>query len=458
MKKFICMVSAIMCLSCGIVDFSDSDSVRVNPSKVNQVIQEDEDIYVKFSFSPDHISAQAALDIQDRTGSLAGSFTWKENTMVFRPKKALEVGQRYFFKYAGEVSDTAGKSHIFNKYIPFFYKKRQLVKPSVIRMNPADGSTFQPQAQIVFFFSSPMNAASFLSGFSVSPNTGHSEEWNDDCTQLILRPESSWEEYTVYRFSFSDEIVSSDGVPIAESSVFSLCCSSGASLPSVLSADTALNDGLDYPVLLSGLEGIKERDAIRISFSVPMEAEAAEDALLIRPDIAGHTCWTDECTLVFIPDEAWQGQTLYSLRIGTSARSVHALNLPDIFEVSFTPDTYPAALLRIEGKAADGFPLSSFDPSHEVDIDVGSDTLPENIYTFSFVFNQDFKTAEEKEAICSGIKIKGLFPPALTAPKVMSAFWSGDSMLQMTYTGFVPDGRIYSLNVGSLEKITLRTR
>ena len=90
MRKLIILIFIILtCLSCGVVDFSPSDSIRVNPSKYNQVVGENEDIYVKFGFSPEHVSAQSAFDIQDSDGRVAGSFDWKENTMTFTPRKVL---------------------------------------------------------------------------------------------------------------------------------------------------------------------------------------------------------------------------------------------------------------------------------------------------------------------------------------------------------------------------------
>ena len=162
--------------------------------------------------------------------------------------------------------------------------------------------------------------------------------------------------------------------------------------------------------------------------------------------------------MVFVPETEWQGETSYSVSVGISARSRKGLCLPDQFEISFTPDVTPLKLLYIEGKAADGFPISVFNPHQEVDIDVGDALLPENTYIFGFVFNHTFTTSEEKEHIYSGIKLKGIFPPSLSSPKVMSLFWSGDSKIQVTYTGFEPEGRIYSLDVNGLEKITLRTR
>ena len=281
----------------------------MNPSKYNQVIKEDEDIYIKFSFLPDHASAQSALEIQDKDGRVAGSFKWKNNTMIFSPLENFEPAQRYFLKYAGEVADTSGKEHLYNIYTPFFYKTRQSAKSAITRINPPDGSTIQAKEKVAFTFSIPMSPSSFLKGFTISPDIECIEEWNDEYTQLILMPKEEWKEYQVYSFSFSDEITSVDGIPLAEPRIFCLYSSSEAALPVVSSVDTALNDGLSYPVLLSGLDGLKDTDAIRISFSVPMDADETESAFSISPAIAGHSCWINEHTIVFIPDEEWRGET-----------------------------------------------------------------------------------------------------------------------------------------------------
>ena len=457
MKKVIYIVLVLMCLSCGVVDFSPSDSIKLNPSKYNQVVGEDEEIYIKFGFSPDHSSAQSAFEIQNTDGRISGTFKWNDNTMIFKPEKSLEPAQRYLLKYAGEVIDTSGKEHKYNIYTPFFYQVKKAVKPAVTKINPSDGSTIQAWDRVTFSFSVPMAMTSFLKGFSVAPEIEYTEEWNEDHTQMIITPKTRWKEHQVYSFTFSETVSSADGISIVEPKSFCLYCSTGAEVPAVLSVNTALNDGLNYPVLLSGLDGVKNNDAIRITFSEPMDVDATEDALSISPDIESHTCWVDDYNLVLIPDAEWQS-ALYSLSINTSAKSRKNLSILNHFEISFTPDVTPLRLINIEGKAADGFPLSVFNPNQEIDIDVGDALLPENIYTFGFVFNNAFITADEKEKICSNIKLKGVFPPVLAAPKIVSIFWSGDSKIQITYTGFIPEGHIYSLDVNGLEKIVLRTR
>ena len=458
MRGAICILFSLIAFSCGVADFSSSGSIKVNPEKYNQVIGENEDIYVEFGYSPDHISAEAAFEIQDGNGRAAGSFEWQGNTMIFMPRDSFKPGRRYMLKYAGEVSDTSGKVHKYNIYTPFYYAIRQGTRPDISRMHPTDGSTMQPDDKVIFYFSAPMSQPSFLSRFSVLPETDYREEWNEDYTQLTLLPQNGWKEHQVYKFSFSKDIVSDEGIPLTEPRTFSLYSSSGAVLPSLIAIDTALNDGLSYPLLLSGLDGVKNRDAIRITFSEPMDAGATEGAISISPDIAGHTCWIDNCTLVFVPEAEWQGGTVYSVAVSTEAKSKRGLGLPEKFVADFSPDVNPLKLLYVEGKEEDAFPLAVFNPHHEVDIDTGDANLAENTYTFGFVFNKGFISAEEKEQIYSKIRLRGVFPPSLVSPKVMSIFWLGNSRIQITYTGFKPGGRIYLLDVEGLGKITLRTR
>ena len=110
MRKVICIFFSLVCLSCGVVDFSPSNSIKVNPSEYNQILEEDEDIFVKFNFTPDHASAQSAFEIQAEGGRVAGLFKWNNNTMIFIPQDKFEPAHRYSLKYAGEVSDTSAKS------------------------------------------------------------------------------------------------------------------------------------------------------------------------------------------------------------------------------------------------------------------------------------------------------------------------------------------------------------
>ena len=174
MKKYLYLLSICLLSSCGIVDFSESDSITTNPSDYNQILAEGEDIFVKFDFSPDHASSQAAFELQDSTGRIKGTFSWNKTVMTFHPEHSLTASFRYLFKYAGEVRDTSGKERSYNIYIPFYYVSRSESSPAVT-MVPELGSSISGQDKVVFSFSKAMNPDSLLSGFSITPSVACSK-------------------------------------------------------------------------------------------------------------------------------------------------------------------------------------------------------------------------------------------------------------------------------------------
>ena len=456
MKKFLCVLSIVLCSSCGVMDLNMSDSLRTNPSDYNQVLAKEEDIYVDFGFSPDHASAQASFEVQDYMGRIGGTFSWEKSVMTFHPQQSFSVARRYLLKYAGQVLDSSGKERTYNIYIPFYYVSRSDSFISV-SMTPADGAEIQGQDKVVFTFSKGMDSNTFLRGFSITPETDCTKVWNSSCTQLTVTPQAAWKDHTVYTFTFSQDLCTKEGTPLPEKVSYVLYSTSGAKNPTVISACTVLNDGIEFPVLLSGLEGIKGNDAIQIAFSEEMDREKTEDALSVFPSIKGRTYWTSDSTLLFIPDTDWEYDTKYTIIISTMAESRKGLSLKDSYEIRFTPDISKLVLERINGKESDGFPISSYMPEQEIEIDVGLKEDPENIYTFGFVLNKKLSSSAEKEVLFSRINLKPLFPPGISNPKVVSQFWTGDNLVHITYTGLVPDGSIYSLTAVG-ERITVRTK
>ena len=456
MKKLFCILSIVLCNSCGVVDFAPSDSIMTNPSDYNQILAEDEDIYVSFGFSPDHASAQAAFEVQDNTGRVGGTFSWEKTVMTFHPNQNFSVARRYMLKYAGQVLDTSGKERTYNIYVPFYYVNKADSSLSV-SMVPADGAVIHGQEKVVFTFSRAMDTNTLLRSFSIIPTDACNKDWNSSHTQLTVTPKERWKDHTVYTFSFSQDMCTKEGVPLPEKKSWVLYSTSSTNIPIVQSVCTSLNDGINYPVLLSGLDGVSGQDAIKITFSEDMNREKTESALYMTPYIKGRTYWMSDYTLLFIPDTNWAYDTKYNLVISSAAESRGGLHLKDNYEICFTPEISKQVLVRIDGKDVDGFPITSYRPEQEIEIDVGIYEDPENIYTFGFVLSKNLPTTADKEALFSGITLKPLFPPGISNPKVISQFWTGDNMVHITYTGFVPGGKVYSLAVAG-ERITVRTK
>ena len=456
MKNYFIILVIILFSSCGVVDFSPPDSIKTNPSDYNQVLAKNENIYVEFGFSPDHASAQAAFEIQDCIGRVGGTFSWEKTVMTFHPQKDFSIARRYMLKYAGQVLDTSGKERTYNLYIPFYYVNRT-DSPPVISMTPSDGTVIQGQKKIVFTFSKGMDADTLLRSFSITPAIACSKEWNSSFTQLKVTPETAWKDHTVYTFAFSKDMCTKEGVSLPEKVSWVLYSSSDAKIPVVQSVCTVLNDGIEFPIIQSGLNGITSQDAIKIIFSDDMNREKTEDALSVIPHIQGRIYWASDSVLLFIPETDWEYDTKYNMVVSTAAESRKGLSLKDNFEICFTPDISKQLLMRIDGKKSDGFPISTYRSEQEIEIDVGTEQDPENMYTFGFILSNNLETVLEKEAFFAGITLKSLFPPGIPNPKVVSQFWTEDDMVYVTYTGFIPEGSIYSLGAVG-ERITVRTK
>ncbi|MBR4159814.1 MAG: Ig-like domain-containing protein [Spirochaetia bacterium] len=456
MKKILFVFSVILFSSCGVIDMKSQDSIKTNPSDYNQVLKINESIYVDFDYSPDHSSAQAAFEVQDCTGRVGGTFSWEKSIMTFHPQQDFSVARRYLLKYAGQVLDTSGKKRTYNIYIPFFYVNQPESAPQ-ISMTPADGSVIQGQEKVIFTFSKGMDADTLSRSFSITPSDAFSKVWNSSCTQLTVTPVITWQEHTVYTFTFSQDMCTKAGVPLNTKASWVLYSSSGAKIPEVQYVFTVLNDGIDFPVILSGLNGITGQDAIQITFTEEMDREKTENALSVVPHIQGRTYWTSDSTLLFIPETAWEDDINYNLFISTVAESRKGFRLKENYGIRFSPNSSGPVLMSIDGKISDGFPITAFKPEQEIEINVGTGQDSENIYTFGFVLSRNLATSSEKEAFFSGVSLKSLFPHGTSNPKVLSQFWTGDKMVHITYTGFVPDGRVYSLTAAG-EKITVRTK
>lgn len=437
MKKYLVLFGIILLSSCGLVDFSRSDSISTNPSEYNQVLAEGEDIYVKFGFEPEHSSAQAAFEVQDSTGRVGGTFSWNKSVMTFHPQQNFSVSHRYMLKYAGQVLDTSGIERTYNIYIPFYFKSRAEASPTVT-ISPDAGSVIKGQDKVVFSFSRAMDSDLLIRSFSISPAIALRKIWNSACTQLTVIPEKAWKEYTVYNFTFSKEMCTSMGTPLSGKASWALYSASGAKIPFVSSVDTS-------------------HEGIEIKFSESMDRDKTGAAFSISPSIKGHTHWNSDSRLMFVPEGNWEYGVEYIVSVSASAQSAAGLFMQDDYETRFIPDVSNPKLLSIGGKDSDSFPITDYDYTQEIEIDVGTGLDPENIYTFSFTFDQNLLTAEEKEKVFSSISLRTLFPYGVSNPKTVYQFWIGDDLLHITYTGFVPGGCIYSLAIQG-EKITVRTK
>ena len=421
--------------SCSLVDFSPGDGIRTNPSRENQIIGENEAIYVSFDFAPEKTSAESLFLVNDYKGRVSGSFSWEGSRLLFTSDEKMIRGRRYVLDYSGSVSKKDGGEVKSEIVIPFFYMTSSCSVPLLSSVSPPAGNLIGRDEVLIFAFSKQMDFSSVEKGFKISPDTKHNTEWNADFSELKVTPDDGWKNLTSYTFSFSDDICCCDNIPLEAEYSFTYYCDSSHVKPEVLAVYTVLdNISLSWPRISDNLNTLKYREGLEVLFSVEMDNESVERSLSVTPCTPGRKFWKDEKSLIFIPDNGWQWNENYSLKISETAESADDVAAGSAYKATFNPDINELTLSSIGGKAADGFPVTTCSENLFLNIDTGP--APPHIYSFTFNFSESFMTDTEKEKLQSNINITALFPPDISSPFPVSYTWIGDNSLTVKYSGF----------------------
>ena len=436
-KPLFFILLVLLFQGCFLIDFSPSDGIETNPAEENQIISKDEKLFVLFKFNPEKNSAESLLRITDYRGKTDGTFSWEGNTMIFTPDKEMTEGRRYTFNYSGTVIKKAGGDVEYEILIPFYYRESPLEIPAAESASPVSGSIIKGDDIIKVSFSKQMDTDSVRKGFSIQPETEYNLTWNADETELNISPGSSWKNLTAYILSFSSEICCKENIPAeTEYEIIYYCCDSVIK-PEIVNVYTALNSiTLSYPLVSNDLNQIKYKDAVGIDFSAVMDRESVENSFSIIPFTPGRRIWKNSSSLVFIPEQGWLWNKIYTVFISKNAESENRISIGENYSLSFSPDINSLDLLSISGKTGDGFPIFSFSENSAVSIDTGSAAAYS--YTFTFSFTEPFLSDAEKIIAQNHINITSLFPPDTSSPYPVSFSWLNDLSLSVKFAGFTP--------------------
>ena len=423
--------------ACSIIDFSPEERIETNPFKENQIVGENEKLYVSFKFDPERTSAESLFMINDYQGKIDGSMSWEGNRMIFTPAKKMIKGKRYTFDYSGFVAKKEGGEVESDILIPFFYCSRQLKIPSVISATPPSGAVISGSRSIKVKFSEQMDTGSVRKGFSIKPETEHILSWDSESSELTIAPEKEWSNLTSCTLSFSPDICCKDGIPSDNEYNITYYCDSSHVKPEVASLHTVLNNlQLSCPRISDKLENIKYKDGIEIEFTQNMKRDTSENSLSFTPFTAGRKIWKNDTKLIFLPEKGWMWNKEYTLKISETAESEDSIASGVEFIRCFTPAVAGLILDSINGKPEDGFPYSFFSETETLDIDTGG--APPYIYSFTFTFSEPFYSEDEKEDAQNSINLTSEFPPDASSPFPVSFTWIGDRSLTVNYSGFTP--------------------
>ncbi len=438
LRYMLLLLFSMQIAACEIIDLSPNIEFKTNPSNRYQVLSRTDDIFIEFGFAPDKISAESFFSISDYSGNVGGSLSWKSSRLIFTPEKKPISGRIYTFEFNGSVLRRNGGKTLVNVLLPFYFETAAADIPVIREISPPGGSVISGSEKIRILFTKEMNDISFKKGFSISPGISFNTEWSMKKDEVSIIPDDKWENLTVYTFDITDEIKDAEEIPLAEGYSFTLYTDEDHEIPEILSTDSAVSDfAAQFPSLNSDLNSLKYSDALKIIFSKPMNTETTENALAITPYIAGRYFWPESAALVFIPEKGWKQGTEYLLFISKGAASEAGIYLRENYEEIFTPDIAELKLSEIDGRAEDGFPVSSFSERTCIDIQPYGVSSPYSYY-FTFNFSRPFFDDKSKFSAQNNISLSCIYPPSGGSPWPAKYSWFSDYRLIINYIGFTP--------------------
>lgn len=422
---------------CNLIFLPRTPGIVTSPSQRNQILKHNDKIFLRFDFSPDRSSAEGIFSIKDFSGNVTGRVSWEDNTMYFNPEGKLVQGRRYTLNFMGEMRDTEGRKYDPQIIVPFFYGSTEEPPPEILSITPQEGERVSCITPVVIRFSREMDEGLVKHKLTINPNHKLHFYWNESRTEVTIKPDQSWDNLTLYTLNVPEDIKDRLGIPLTKGVKTTFFVEEDREAPEIISIKPAINDlKNNFPDLERDLSEAGCLDAIKITFSEPMERDKTESAFSILPGIESRLFWTDNKRLVLVPESGFVMGYSYTLNIRKSAEDLWGNTLLNDLSVSFTPKTPSLKLLELGGFTEDGFPLSPpFSGEIPVDIDTG---LPPHNYTFTFTFNLDFSTDEEKLNAQRSVDIACIFPPEGGSPIRIGQSWTGHNRFSITFSGFTP--------------------
>jgi len=445
-------VIALTLFSCGLLfEIPDISGIIYYPDRENQVLEKQSQPFVRFDFDADHSSVEKILAVSDAAGSVPGSFHWDRRTVRFLAEPELVPGRRYLFSFSGTFEDSQGLSYSVNYYMPFYYENREEPAPYIVDFWPLEGQTIAREAELKIYFSKDIDPLSLQPGFSLTPDTKWIASWTEGTKQLSIRPESRWENHSIYTMRFGGDIRDQQGVPLAQIREIVFLVQEDLSPPQVNTIVPVFNrpEAL-FPETGEDLESdIGVLDALKVTFSEEMDQASTEDSLSLQPFVSAVLVWIGRSTLVFSPESRFAAGTEYCLDFGVGAEDLAGNPL-----TAWTAVRFATEHLAIEVSTEllhEGIVIEPGDYTTAAAREIEPYSITsENDYTFSFSFSgATFDTNNEKAGVQEAIRLECILPLEGAAdPSAIGYSWTGDQRLSVTYTEVEPstsDQRIYYL-------------
>jgi hypothetical protein len=393
---------------------------------------------------------EAVLQVNYYGGFVEGDLRWEGRTLYFVPASAWKPGVRYVLKLSGTAYSLDGRELLLSEVIPFFAVISAPV-PYLQFVTPQDGAStpaFVPGETVLeFTFSLPMDRRAAEAAFSFDGSGPWHAEWLDDGRVLSIRCEKPLSPWTVYRWSFSEEALSGEGVPLAAQVSGSFITDDDRLRPAPLKIIPLLKGKEEKPGIWkswipAGLDFenfencLGPGQGIGIEFNKPMDGESLRRSLGFSPSLPGRTEDLSPVSAVFIPDRNPDPGVVYTMTISGDVLDSRGLKMGDDYVLFFKADIPFLTINSLTIEREDGIDeieTPARGGSSPAFIDVPGGGVLRFTLFFSFPFTPEAQASETFR-----ISLEPFFPASLSSSPVSLRFvsWlSSSCQVRMEWEG-----------------------
>ncbi len=329
-------------LLCTIVSCSQFETLEItaySPGNHAYGVEENTPVFIEFNNDVEKSDIESNFVLAGDSGRMEGQFNWaSEKKFFFVPREILRRGNRYTMELPRTVRDTKG-NRMEEQFLSEFYVGSDLERPSVSSSEPAyvEGGADNISTtldRIIVRFSEPMNTMKTERAFSLSPDVSGYFEWTDNNATMIYHLTSELEYGTLYTVSVSTAAEDNAGNSMVQAYRMVFLTGSDFQCPEILGifdASIVPPPFWDRNVITS----VSRTMAIAVSFSEAMDRTATESAFSLTPGVSGAFTWnTASDRMEFTPDKPLAEDSVYTVRISSSAKDLNGRRLNNDYDLS----------------------------------------------------------------------------------------------------------------------------
>lgn len=438
----------IVSFSCTFIDFSQlevSCSLPENGGYFNET-----ELEVFFSLEVELMSLQEIIVLQRNGSTVATELRKNGNAVFIKPTEPWQKGADYRLRFQGDVALVAGGSHQVNFYRSFTYGP---VSPAFSLENwsqPAENEPF-----LEFQFNFPVDSPSFSKNFSLTPSISYTYQLEDEGRRVKIIPEEEWKYNQRYSWSIQG-LESQDGFVLEKKYEDDFLWLIDTELP-VLEKICAVHllGGSDYfpkegdDITLCG------KEPLLFQFSKEMDFDSLSSGLRFEPSCAGQLRkGKNNREFLWVPEENWSLEEQYRVVVSSEVQDLSGNSMAQQQEAYFTVDNEFLQVLSVSFGDG-GTEISDFQSPGALQRAL-QDAVPVSVQSqdscivTKITFSKDFDPEGLVQAL-DAISMEVLFPLTASYPVLEKVRVSGESSLELWWSGFSPSSdevdNYYRLNI-----------